>query len=219
MPADILKTYEMVYPFGWLGVLAEAPPSKDVALFSHHEKGFALLSMRSPTISRLYLQCAPDEDIANWSDDHIWDELDVRLGAPGWTLERGTILQKEVTPLRSFFSEPMQHGRLFLAGDAAHVVPPTGAKGLNSAVADVSVLSAALIDHFKKDDDVLLKRYSDVALERNWQVQRFSWANTAMYHQYPDRSAFDQRMAEAQLRYLVSDCLTSAPMEQTSGIS
>lgn len=205
MPADILKTYEMVYPFGWLGVLAEAPPSKDVALFSHHDNGFALLSMRSPSISRLYLQCAPDEDIANWSDDQIWDELDVRLGAPGWTLERGTILQKEVTPLRSFFSEPMQHGRLFLAGDAAHVVPPTGAKGLNSAVADVSVLSAALIDHFKKDDDVLLKRYSDVALERNWQVQRFSWANTAMYHQYPDRSAFDQRMAEAQLRYLVSD--------------
>mgnify|MGYP003951071005 CR=1 FL=1 len=205
MPADILKTYEMVYPFGWLGVLAEAPPSKDVALFSHHDNGFALLSMRSPTISRLYLQCAPDEDIANWSDDQIWDELEVRLGAPGWTLERGAILQKEVPPLRSFFSEPMQHGRLFLAGDAAHVVPPTGAKGLNSAVADVSVLSAALIDHFKKDDDALLKRYSDVALERNWQVQRFSWANTAMYHQYPDRSAFDRRMAEAQLRYLVSD--------------
>jgi len=205
MPADILKTYEMVYPFGWLGVLAEAPPSKDIALFSHHDDGFALLSMRSPSISRLYLQCAPDEDIADWSDDQIWDELEVRLGAPGWTLERGTILQKEVTPLRSFFSEPMQHGRLFLAGDAAHVVPPTGAKGLNSAVADVSVLSAALIDHFKKNDDALLKRYSDVALERNWQVQRFSWANTAMYHQYPDRSAFDRRMAEAQLRYLVSD--------------
>jgi p-hydroxybenzoate 3-monooxygenase len=205
MPADVLRTYENVYPFGWLGVLAEAPPSKDVALFSHHENGFALLSMRSPTISRLYLQCAPDEDLSNWSDDKIWDELDVRLGAPGWTLERGKILQKEVTPLRSFFSEPMQHGRMFLAGDAAHVVPPTGAKGLNSAVADVSVLSAALIDHFKKDDDALLKRYSDVALERNWQVQRFSWANTAMYHQYPDRSAFDQRMAEAQLRYLVSD--------------
>lgn len=205
MPADVLRTYENVYPFGWLGVLAEAPPSKDVALFSHHENGFALLSMRSPSISRLYLQCAPDEDLSEWSDDRIWDELDVRLGAPGWTLERGTILQKEVTPLRSFFSEPMQHGRLFLAGDAAHVVPPTGAKGLNSAVADVSVLSAALIDHFKKGDDALLKRYSDVALERNWQVQRFSWANTAMYHQYPDRTAFDQRMAEAQLRYLVTD--------------
>ncbi len=205
MPADVLRTYENVYPFGWLGVLAEAPPSKEVALFSHHENGFALLSMRSPSISRLYLQCAPDEDLNEWSDDRIWDELDVRLGAPGWSLERGAILQKEVTPLRSFFSEPMQHGRLFLAGDAAHVVPPTGAKGLNSAVADVSVLSAALIDHFKKDDDALLKRYSDIALERNWQVQRFSWANTAMYHQYPDRSAFDQRMAEAQLRYLVSD--------------
>lgn len=205
IPADILKTYETVYPFGWLGVLAEAPPSKDVALFSHHDNGFALLSMRSPTISRLYLQCAPDEDLSEWSDDRIWDELDVRLGAPGWTLERGPILQKEVTPLRSFFSEPMQHGRLFLAGDAAHVVPPTGAKGLNSAVADIAVLSAALIDHFTKDDDTLLQRYSNVALERNWQVQRFSWANTAMYHQYPDRTPFDNRMAEAQLRYLVSD--------------
>ena len=116
MPADVLKAYETVYPFGWLGVLAEAPPSKEVALFSHHENGFALLSMRSPTISRLYLQCAPDEELSEWSDGRIWDELETRLGAPGWTLERGPVLQKEVTPLRSFFSEPMQHGRLFLAG-------------------------------------------------------------------------------------------------------
>lgn len=205
MPKDVLRTYETVYPFGWLGVLAEAPPSKDVALFSHHENAFALLSMRSPTISRLYLQCAPDEELSEWPDDRIWDELDIRLGAPGWTLERGPILQKEVTPLRSFFSEPMQHGRLFLAGDAAHVVPPTGAKGLNSAVADISVLSAALIDFFTKDDDALLQRYSHVALERNWQVQRFSWSNTAIYHNYPDRSSFDNRMQEAQLRYLVSE--------------
>ncbi len=205
MPVDILKTYETVYPFGWLGVLAEAPPSKEVALFSHHENGFALLSMRSPTISRLYLQCEPDEELSEWSDDRIWDELETRLGAPGWTLERGPILQKEVTPLRSFFSEPMQHGRLFLAGDAAHVVPPTGAKGLNSAVADVSVLSAALIDHFTKSDESLLRQYSDIALERNWQVQRFSWSNTAMYHIYPDRTPFDARMHEAQLRYLISD--------------
>ena len=205
MPVDILKTYESVYPFGWLGVLAEAPPSKEVALFSHHETGFALLSMRSPTISRLYLQCAPDEELSKWSDDRIWDELETRLGAPGWTLERGPILQKEVTPLRSFFSEPMQHGRLFLAGDAAHVVPPTGAKGLNSAVADVSVLSAALIDHFTKSDESLLRQYSDIALERNWQVQRFSWSNTAMYHIYPDRTPFDARMHEAGLRYLISD--------------
>jgi p-hydroxybenzoate 3-monooxygenase len=205
MPQNVLKTHETIYPFGWLGVLAEAPPSKDVALFSHHENGFALLSMRSPTISRLYLQCAPDEDVSEWSDDRIWDELDIRLGAPGWSLERGPIFQKEVAPLRSFFSEPMQHGRLFLAGDAAHVVPPTGAKGLNSAVADISVLSTALINYFKNDDDELLQRYSDVALERNWQVQRFSWANTAMYHKYPDRSSFDNRMQEAQLRYLVSD--------------
>ena len=205
MPVDILKTYETVYPFGWLSVLAEAPPSNEVALFSHHETGFALLSMRSPTISRLYLQCAPEEKLSEWSDDRIWAELETRLGASGWTLERGPILQKEVTPLRSFFSEPMQHGRLFLAGDAAHVVPPTGAKGLNSAVADVSVLSAALIDHFTKSDESLLRQYSDIALERNWQVQRFSWSNTAMYHIYPDRAPFDARMHEAQLRYLISD--------------
>lgn len=205
IPSDVLKTHEKVYPFGWLGVLAKAPPSKDVALFSHHDRGFALLSMRSPEVARLYLQCAPDEDINNWSDDQIWDELDIRLGAPGWSLVRGEITQKDVTPLRSFFSEPMQHGRLFLAGDASHIVPPTGAKGLNSAFADVSVLSAALIDHFKNGGDTILSKYSEVALRRNRQVQRFSWSNTDMYHIYPDSNSFDRRMQDAQLEYLVSD--------------
>jgi p-hydroxybenzoate 3-monooxygenase len=205
IPADILKTYEKIYPFGWLGVLAEAPPSKDVALFSHHERGFALLSMRSREIARLYLQCAPDESVDEWSDDRIWEELDTRLGAPGWSLVRGNILEKDVTPLRSFFSEPMQHGRLFLAGDASHIVPPTGAKGLNSAFADISVLSAGLIKHFKDGDDTILDQYSEVALRRNRQVQRFSWSNTAMYHIFPDSNSFDRRMQEAQLEHLVSD--------------
>lgn len=205
IPAKILETHEKVYPFGWLGVLAEARPSKEVALFSHHERGFALLSMRSPEVSRLYFQCAPDEDIEKWSDEQIWEELDMRLGAPGWTLERGEIIQKDVTPLRSFFSAPMHHGRLFLAGDASHIVPPTGAKGLNSAFADVSVLSAGLIDHFKKGDDSLLGRYSEVALRRNRLTQCFSWSNTAMYHIFPDSNSFDRRMQETQIECLVSD--------------
>jgi len=205
IPAGILKSYDKVYPFGWLGVMANAPNSKDVALFSHHERGFALLSMRSPEVARLYLQCAPDEDLGEWSDDRIWDELDTRLGASDWTLQRGEITQKDVTPLRSFFSEPMSHGRLFLAGDASHIVPPTGAKGLNSAFADVSVLSAALIKHFKNDDSSILESYSEIALRRNRQVQRFSWSNTAMYHIFPDSNSFDRRMQEAQIEYLISD--------------
>jgi p-hydroxybenzoate 3-monooxygenase len=205
IPADILKTHELVYPFGWLGILANVTPSKDVALFSHHETGFALLSMRSPEVGRFYLQCAPDENIDNWSDDAIWDELDTRLGAPNWTLKCGEIFQQDLAPLRSFFSEPMHHGRLFLAGDASHIVPPTGAKGLNSAVADVSVLATGLIDHFEKGDNALLARYSEIALRRNWQVQRFSWANTAMYHIFPENNSFTSRMQEAQLEYLVSD--------------
>ena len=205
IPAGALKTYENVYPYGWLGVLAKAPPSKEVALFSHHERGFALLSMRSPKISRLYLQCAPDEDLNEWPDERVWEELDTRLGAPGWELERGEIFQKDVTPLRSFFSQPMSHGRLFLCGDAAHIVPPTGAKGLNAAFADVSVLSAGLIEYFTRDDATILDRYAHVALARNLQCQRFSSGNTAKYHIHPDSNAFERRMQVAELEYLVSD--------------
>ena len=205
IPPEILKTHEMVYPFGWFGILAEAPPSNDVALFSHHERGFALLSMRSPEVARLYFQCEPDEDADQWSDEQIWDELETRLYAPNWKLIRGNITQKDVTPLRSFFSEPMHHGSLFLAGDASHIVPPTGAKGLNSAFADVSVLSAGMIDRFKKDDETILNKYTEVASRRNRQVQRFSWANTAMYHRFPGNDSFNNRMQEAQLEYLLSD--------------
>ena len=205
IPADALVAHEKTYPLGWLGVMVKAPPSKDVALFAHHDRGFALLSMRSPEISRLYLQCAPDENLDEWPDERIWEELDARMGTPGWTLERGEIFQKDVTPLRSFFSETMQHGRLFLAGDAAHIVPPTGAKGLNAAFADVSVLSAGLIQHYTKDDSSLLNRYTEVALARNLQCQRFSWANTDKYHIYPGTNSFDRRMQRAELEYLVTD--------------
>ena len=205
IPAHAMTTHEKVYPFGWLGVMVNAAPSSDVALFAHHERGFALLSMRSPKVSRLYLQCKPDENLDEWPDDRIWEELDTRLGAPGFELGRGEIFQKDVTPLRSFFSDPMCHGRLFLCGDAAHIVPPTGAKGLNSAFADVSVMSAALIRHYTKNDDSILERYSEVALERNLQTQRFSWGNTSKYHIFPDSNAFDRRMQRAELEYLVSN--------------
>lgn len=205
MPKGILKTFEKTYPYGWLGVMAKAPPSKDVAMFAYHDRGFALLSMRSPTLSRLYLQCARDEDLNEWPDERIWEELDRRLGTPGWELERGEIIQKDVTPLRSFFSAPMSHGRLFLCGDASHIVPPTGAKGLNSAFADVSVLSAGLIDHFIKNSDQILTQYAEVALRRNLQVQRFSWNNTQMYHVDPGATEFDRQMQRAYLEHLVSD--------------
>ncbi len=205
IPASELIIHEKTYTLGWLGVMVKAAPSADVALFAHHNRGFALLSMRSPEISRLYLQCAADENLEEWPDERVWEELDTRLGAPGWTLERGEIFQKDVTPLRSFFCESQQYGRLFLVGDAAHIVPPTGAKGLNSAFADVSVLSAGLIQHFKKDDSSILDKYSDVAVERNVQTQRFSWSNTAKYHIYPETNSFDRRMQRAELEYLVSD--------------
>jgi len=205
IPDTVLKTHDLIYPFGWLGILANTQPSKEVALFSHHHRGFALLSMRSESVGRFYLQCRTDENLDDWVDERIWDELDTRLGAPDWTLKRGEITQKDVTPLRSFFSEQMQHGRLFLAGDAAHIVPPTGAKGLNSAVADINVLAAALINRVQKDDEELLREYSGVALRRNWQVQRFSWSNTAMYHIFPDSNSFTRRMQEAQIEYLVTD--------------
>ena len=205
IPDTVLKTHDLIYPFGWLGILANTQPSKEVALFSHHHRGFALLSMRSESVGRFYLQCRTDENLDDWSDERIWDELDTRLGAPDWTLKRGEITQKDVTPLRSFFSEPMQHGRLFLAGDAAHIVPPTGAKGLNSAVADINVLATALINRVQKDDEELLREYSGIALRRNLQVQRFSWSNTAMYHILPDSNSFTRRMQEAQIEYLVTD--------------
>jgi p-hydroxybenzoate 3-monooxygenase len=199
-----LQIYERTYPFAWLGILAAAAPSSEELVYSLHERGFALFSMRSPSITRLYLQCAPDEDIDNWSDDRIWSELIARLRTiDGWQPNQGEILQKGVTPMRSFVAEPMRHGRLFLAGDAAHIVPPTGAKGLNLAMADVWRLATALVAFYRSGDEALLDAYSDRGLRRTWRAQRFSWWMTSMLHLSEADGAFDRRRQLAELEYLV----------------
>ena len=205
VPAGTLTTYDRVYPFAWLGILAEARPSSDELIYAYHERGFALHSMRSPEITRLYLQCAPDEDLDKWPDEKIWDELQLRLTADrGWTLNRGAVLQKGITEMRSFVVEPMQFGTLFLAGDAAHIVPPTGAKGLNLAVADVRVLARAMTDYYAIGNRDLLTRYSETCLRRIWKVQRFSWWMTSMLHQFGHENAFDRRRQLAELDYVTS---------------
>ena len=205
IPADRLCVYQREYPFGWLGILAKASPSSDELVYALHERGFALFSMRSPALTRLYLQCAPDEDLARWTDDAIWDELATRLGtADGWRPNRGEILQKGVTGMRSVVVEPMRSGRLFLAGDAAHIVPPTGAKGLNLAVADVRLLSQALAAYYRQGRADLLDEYSSVRLRRVWQAQRFSWWMTSMLHRVPGGSAFDYRRQIAELDYVTT---------------
>ena len=205
VPDGILTAYERVYPFAWLGILAEAPPRSDELVYANHERGFALFSMRSPSVTRLYLQCAPDEDIAGWTDGRIWQELHTRLeDADGWKLAEGPVLQKGITAMRSFVVEPMQYGRLFLAGDAAHIVPPTGAKGLNLAVADVYRLAQALDAHYRLGRSALLDGYSALCLRRIWKVQRFSWWMTAMLHRFESDSPFDRRRQQAELDYVTS---------------
>jgi p-hydroxybenzoate 3-monooxygenase len=206
IPAGALKLYDRVYPFGWLGILAEAPPSSEELIYAYHERGFALLSMRTPTISRLYIQCKPDEDIREWPDERIWKELHLRLASSdsGWRLTEGKILQKGVTGMRSFVTEPMQHGKLFLAGDAAHIVPPTGAKGLNLAIADVRVLADSLAEFYSSGKKALLENYSAKCLRRVWKVQRFSWWMTSMLHLFDTDNAFDQRRQLAELDYVTS---------------
>jgi p-hydroxybenzoate 3-monooxygenase len=204
-PPAALTVYERVYPFGWLGILAQAPPTSEEIVYTYHDRGFALYSMRSPQITRLYLQCAPDEELALWPDERIWRELHARFEDAGdWGVLEGPILQKGVTGMRSFVVEPMQYGRLFLAGDAAHIVPPTGAKGLNLAVADVRVLAQALIERFESGRTELLDRYSATCLRRVWRVQRFSWWMTAMLHRFEGESAFDRRRQIAELDYVTS---------------
>ena len=205
IPEGVLEIYERVYPFGWLGVLAEAPPSCDELVYTYHDRGFALFSMRSTDVTRLYLQVPPDEPIANWSDDAIWDEMLRRMTtSDGWRPNVGRILQKSVTPMRSFVAAPMRHARLFLAGDAAHIVPPTGAKGLNLAAADVVVLASALTAFYRSADTSLLDRYSSVCLRRVWKAQRFSWWMTTLLHRLPDETAFDRQRQLADLDYLTS---------------
>ncbi len=202
IPANRLQVFERAYPFGWLGILADAPPSCEELIYTSHERGFALLSMRSPEVSRLYLQCAPDEDLSAWPDSRIWDELDARTACPGFVLHRGRIVQKGVTPMRSFVVEPMQSGRLFLAGDAAHIVPPTGAKGLNLAVADVAVLARAFSAYFRSGRTDLLDAYSATCLARVWKVQRFSWWMTSLLHRFNSHTPFERRVQAAERAYL-----------------
>jgi p-hydroxybenzoate 3-monooxygenase len=214
IPAGVLTEYERVYPFGWLGILAEAPPSSDELIYTYHDRGFALLSMRTPQISRLYLQCQPDEDIEQWSDERIWDELQIRLSSDGWKLTEGPVLQKGVTGMRSFVVEPMQYGRLFLAGDSAHIVPPTGAKGLNLAVSDVRVLARALAQFYATGKQCLLNKYSHTCLRRVWKVQRFSWWMTSMLHRFPDENPFDQRRQLAELDYVTSSRAASQTLAE-----
>ena len=205
LPPATIRTYEREYPFGWLGILAEAAPSSEELVYTYHERGFALFSMRSPQITRLYFQVPPEEDIARWSDDAIWEEMLARMTtADGWKPNVGRILQKGVTPMRSFVAEPMRYGNLFLAGDAAHIVPPTGAKGLNLAAADVAVLAKALAHFYRDNDSTLLDRYSEICLRRVWKAQRFSWWMTSTLHRFPGESAFDYRRQLTDLDYLTS---------------
>ena len=195
-------SYEHVYPIGWLGILAEVAPSVDEVTYCHHERGFALHSMRSPHLSRLYLQCAPDEDLGAWSDDRIWDELRVRMQVPDWELSEGPILERNVVGMHSFVHEPMQHGRVYLAGDAAHIVPATGAKGMNLAVADARRLATAIARWYAAGDDSLLRRYSGDCLPRVWRAQRFSSWMTSTLH--PDGDPFRFRVQLAELGYVFS---------------
>jgi len=205
MPASATQVFERAHPFAWLGVLADAPPSAEWLVYSLHERGFALFSMRSPTVTRLYLQVAPDEDLDRWSDDRIWNELTTRLSTnDGWRPHAGPIIQKSITGMRSFMCEPIRHGRLFLAGDAAHIVPPTGAKGLNLAMADVQRLAEALGESFASGRQTGLDAYSDRGLRRAWRAQRFSWWMTSALHVAPDATPFDRRRQLADLDYLVS---------------
>ncbi len=208
IPEGVRSVRERVYPYAWLGILAEVAPSTDELIYALHPDGFAMHSMRSETVSRLYLQVTPDDDIADWSDDRIWDGLSTRLAIDGWTLDSGPTLEKSITPMRSFVSAPMRWGRLFLAGDASHIVPPTGAKGLNLAIADVKRLGTALVAKYADGSDYLLDRYSDDALERVWQSTHFSWWMTTMLHMPPasdpDRD-FLLQMQLTQLRHVTSN--------------
>jgi len=205
IPDGVLTAYDRTYPFGWLGILARVGPSSDELVYTNHERGFSLLSVRSPEVCRMYLQCEPDEDIGEWSDDRIWDELHTRTATRNgdFTLKEGPIFEKGVAALRSFVVEPMQYGRLFLAGDAAHIVPATGAKGLNLAVADVRALSQGLAQFFGSGETALLDGYSETCLRRVWRVQHFSWWMTSMLHRFgADR--YQRRLQLSELSYVTS---------------
>jgi p-hydroxybenzoate 3-monooxygenase len=214
IPDRVLTTYDRVFPFGWLGILSESPPIREMT-YVNHERGFALCSRRSPVVSRHYLQCTPDEDIAKWPDARFWEELHLRIGdAAGSELVEGRIFQKGVTPVRSFVAAPMRYGSLFLAGDAAHIVPPTGAKGLNLAAADVRVLARALAEFFRTGATARLDRYSDTCLRRVWKTVRYSTYMTTLLHRFPDHSAFDRQVQLAELDYIFSSPVAQATIAE-----
>jgi p-hydroxybenzoate 3-monooxygenase len=214
IPAAGLRTYEREYPYAWLGILAAVAPSNDELVYAHHERGFALLSLRSPELSRLYIQCRPDEEIAGWPDDRIWAELQTRLGHDGWTLAEGPVLEKGVTGMRSFVTEPMQHGSLFLAGDAAHIVPPTGAKGLNLAIADVKFLAAAIVQWYATGSRAALDGYSEACLRRVWRAEQFSYWMTSMLHRDDEAGEFGRRLQLSQLRYLTTSTAAATTLAE-----
>jgi p-hydroxybenzoate 3-monooxygenase len=205
IPDGILSFNELVYPFAWLGILAQVAPSTEELIYAPHGRGFALHSLRSPELSRLYIQCDPDDSLEQWPDERIWEELHIRLQRDdGWTLQEGPVVEKGIAPLRSFVAQPMQYGRLYLAGDAVHIVPATGAKGLNLAVADVQVLGEALAKYLKEGNSALLDAYSDACLRRVWRVQHFSWWMTWMLHRFPEDDGFMRGLRRSQLDYVCS---------------
>ncbi len=205
IPSRNRLEFARTYPFGWFGILVEAPPSTDELIYAHHERGFALVSTRSPQIQRLYLQCDPEDEVKSWPDARIWEELHLRLaGTDGWKLAEGRIFQKSIIAMRSFVVEPLRYGRLFLAGDAAHIVPPTGAKGLNLAVNDVKVLAAALAAFYRDKGEEALQAYSATALKRVWRAEHFSWWMTSMLHRFHDDTPFQHPLQLAELDYVVS---------------
>jgi len=205
IPADAIKTFERVYPFGWLGILADTPPVNEELVYATHERGFALCSMRSPTRTRYYVQVDAEEKVEDWSDERFWNELKARLPQDlASKLVTGPSIEKSIAPLRSFVVEPMQYGKLFLVGDAAHIVPPTGAKGLNLAASDVSTLFDILVKVYQEGRTDLLQRYSEICLRRVWKAERFSWWMTSMLHRFPGADAFSERIAATELDYFVS---------------
>jgi p-hydroxybenzoate 3-monooxygenase len=215
VPPTALSKYERVYPFGWLGVLSETPPVSHELIYSNHERGFALCSMRSATRSRYYVQCALDDKAERWSDDAFWAELRTRLDdQAAQSLVTGPSIEKSIAPLRSFVAEPMRFGRLFLAGDAAHIVPPTGAKGLNLAAGDVGLLARAFAEHYLDRSDAALDDYSARCLRRVWRAERFSWWFTSLMHKFPETGAFGQKMQAAELDYLVHSRAASTALAE-----
>jgi len=205
IPENVRAEYTRTYPFGWFGILVEGPPSTEELIYTLHDRGFALVSTRSPEVQRLYFQCNPQDDVEEWPDERIWDELSTRLAThDGWELAGGEIFQKDIVQMRSFVCEPMQHGRLFLAGDAAHIVPPTGAKGMNLAISDIRVLAHALTEFYRSGDKVLLDAYSEICLRRVWRAQRFSWWMTSMLHRFDRSDPFQLKVQQAELDYVTT---------------